>query len=137
MIQTININMKKGLIVKWANVRYVCFALAFAGVISACSDDDSPSVSPEITEEELAEMAAVDKFAAANSVYRALGLLDELPDNWESVTFTPQVGFAVDEANTDIRNVVATGAEHAEEYFLSIVPDEGLEGNTRCRFIDL
>lgn len=130
MIQTININMKKGLIVKWANVRYVCFALAFAGVISACSDDDSPSVSPEITEEELAEMAAVDKFAAANSVYRALGLLDELPDNWESVTFTPQVGFAVDEANTDIRNVVATGAEHAEEYFLSIVPDEGLEGNT-------
>ena len=74
MIQTISINMKKRLIVKGSKIQYVCFALAFVGMMSACSDDDTPSVNNEPTPEELAEMAAVDKFAAANSVYRALAL---------------------------------------------------------------
>jgi hypothetical protein len=98
--------------------------------MSACSDDETPSVNNEPTPEELAEMAAVDKFAAANSVYRALGLLNELPENWEGTNFTPEVGVPMDEANADIRNVISTGADHAEQYFLSIVPDEGLNGNT-------
>lgn len=122
--------MKKKLIDKWSKIQYVCFALAFVGMMSACSDDDTPSANNEPTPEELAEMAAVDKFAAANSVYRALGLLNELPDNWEGITYTPEVGVPVDEANADIRNVISTGADHAEQYFLSIVPDEGLNGNT-------
>lgn len=121
--------MKKGLIVKWSKIQYVCFALAFAGMMSACSDDETPSLNNAPTPEELAEMAAVDKFAAANSVYRALGLLNELPENWEGTNFTPEVGVPVDEANADIRNVISTGADHAEQYFLSIVPDLGLEGN--------
>ena len=53
-----------------------------------------------------------------------------MPDNWEGTTYTPEVGVPVDEANADIRNVISTGADHAEQYFLSIVPDEGLNGNT-------
>ena len=122
--------MKKKLIDKWSKIQYVCFALAFAGIMSACSDDETPPINNAPTPEELAEMAAVDKFAAANSVYRALGLLNELPDNWEGITYTPEVGVPVDEANADIRNVISTGADHAEQYFLSIVPDEGLNGNT-------
>ena len=119
MIQTININMKK-----------VCFVLAFAGMMSACSDDETPSVNNAPTPEELAEMAAAEKYAAANSVYRALALIDELPDNWESTTFTPAEGVAVSEAENDVRNVVSTGADQAKNYFLSIVPDEGLNGDT-------
>lgn len=123
--------MIKETIAKLVSMRNVCFAMAFAGMMSACSDDVTPSnAESEFTEEELAEMAAVDKFAAANSVYRALGLMDELPDNWENATFTPAVGVALDEANTDIRNVISTGAGHAEQYFLSIVPDLGLNGHT-------
>ena len=115
---------------KSMKIQSVCFALAFAGIMSACSDDETPSVNNEPTPEELAEMAAVDKFAAANSVYRALALIDELPDNWESATYTPAEGVPVDEANTDVRNVVSTGADQAKNYFLSIVPDEGLNGDT-------
>ena len=122
--------MKKKLIGKLSKIQYVCFALAFVGMMSACSDDETPSVNNEPTPEELAEMATVEKFTAANSVYRALGLLNELPENWEGTNFTPEVGVPVDEANADIRNVISTGAEHAEQYFLSIVPDEGLNGNT-------
>ena len=122
--------MKKKLIGKLSKIQSVCFALAFVGMMSACSDDETPSVNNEPTPEELAEMAAVEKFTAANSVYRALGLLNELPENWEGTNFTPEVGVPVDEANADIRNVISTGAEHAEQYFLSIVPDEGLNGNT-------
>ena len=122
--------MKRKSIFMMTNVRYICFALAFVGMMSACSDDETPPLNNAPTPEELAEMAAVEKFTAANSVYRALGHLNELPENWEGTNFTPEVGVPVDEANADIRNVISTGADHAEEYFLSIVPDEGLNGNT-------
>ena len=105
------------------------FAVLVAGAMVACHEEDVPTQEPEFTPEELAEMAAADKFAAANSVYRALALIDELPDNWESATYAPAEGVPVDEANSDIRNVVSTGVEQAKGYFLSIVPDEGLEGN--------
>ena len=87
--------MKRILLSKLAKIRYVCLALAFVGMMSACSDDETLSVNNEPTPEELAEMAAVDKFAAANSVYRALGLLNELPENWEGTNFTPEVGVKV------------------------------------------
>ena len=106
------------------------FAVLVAGAIVSCEKDNDPTPEPEFTPEELAEMAAADKFAAANSVYRALALIDELPDNWESTTFTPAEGVAVDDAHSDIRNVVSTGADQAKSYFLSIVPDEGLDGDT-------
>ena len=110
-------------------VQHVGFALIVAGAMVACSEE-GPTQEPEFTEEELAEMAAADKFAAANSVYRALALLNELPDNWEGVTYTPAEGVPVDEANSDIRNMISTGADHAKSYFLSIVPDLGLSGDT-------
>ena len=124
--------MKK-MISKLSKIQRMGVALLVAGSMVACSEKDLPDPQPqepEYTPEELAEMAAVDKFAAANSVYRALGLLNELPDNWEGVTYTPEVGVPVDEANTDVRNVISTGADHAKGYFLSIVPDEGLSGDT-------
>ena len=106
-------------------------AMLVAGAIVSCDKEgDLPTQEPEFTQEELAEMAAVEKFAAANSVYRALALIDELPDNWESAAFTPAEGVAVSEAESDIRNVVSTGADQAKSYFLSIVPDEGLDGDT-------
>lgn len=105
------------------------FAVLVFGAIVSCDKDNNPAPEHELTAEELAEMAAADKFAAANSVYRALALIDELPDNWESTTFTPAEGVAVDEANKDVRNVISTGADHAKSYFLSIVPDLGLNGD--------
>ena len=104
-------------------------AILVAGVMVSC-DKHNDLKDPNFTQEELAEMAAADKFAAANSVYRALALIDELPDNWESTTFTPAEGVPVDEANTDTRNVISTGADQAKSYFLSIVPDEGLNGDS-------
>ena len=70
-------------------------AILVAGAMASCNKDNGPQ-EPDFTKEELAEMAAVDRFAAANSVYRALGLLNELPDNWESKTYEPQVGVPVD-----------------------------------------
>ena len=106
------------------------FAVLVAGAIVSCDKENDPTKNQEFTPEELAEMEAADKFAAANSVYRALALIDELPDNWESTTFTPAEGVPVDEANTDTRNVISTGTEQAKSYFLSIVPDEGLSGDT-------
>ena len=105
------------------------FAILVAGAMASCNKDNGPQ-EPDFTKEELAEMAAVDRFAAANSVYRALGLLNELPDNWESKTYVPQVGVPVDEATTDVRNVISTGADHARSYFLSIVPDLGQIGDS-------
>jgi hypothetical protein len=105
-------------------------ATLVAGAMVSCEKDNDPTPEPEFTPEELAEMAAADKFAAANSVYRALALINELPDNWESTTFTPAEGVAIDEANNDVRNVVSTGADQAKSYFLSIVPDKGLNGDT-------
>ena len=122
--------MKK-LISMLPKIQRMGFALLVAVAMVSCDKEgDVPTQEPEFTQEELAEMAAVDKFAAANSVYRALALIDELPDNWESATYTPAEGIPVDEANTDVRNVVSTGAEQAKQYFLSIVPDEGLDGDT-------
>ena len=105
-------------------------AILMAGAIVSCDKDNDLDKGQEFTPEELAEMAAADKFAAANSVYRALALIDELPDNWESATYAPAEGVPVDEANADVRNVVSTGADQAKSYFLSIVPDEGLNGDT-------
>ena len=105
-------------------------AILMAGAIVSCDKENDPTKDQEFTPEELAEMAAADKFAAANSVYRALALIDELPDNWESATYAPAEGVPVDEANTDVRNVISTGADQAKSYFLSIVPDEGLNGDT-------
>ena len=121
--------MKK-MISKLSKIRRMGFALMVAVALVSCDKEEGPTQEPEFTQEELAEMAAVEKFAAANSVYRALALIDELPDNWESATYTPAEGVPVDEANSDIRNVVSTGADHAKQYFLSIVPDKGLNGDT-------
>ena len=122
--------MKK-LISKLLKMQSVIFAMLVAVAMVSCDKEgDVPTQQPEFTQEELAEMAAVDKFAAANSVYRALALIDELPDNWESATYDPAEGVPVDEANTDIRNVVSTDADQAKQYFLSIVPDLGLDGDT-------
>ena len=123
--------MKKNF--KLSKIQSVFFGVLVAVAMVSCDKEgDAPSQEPELefTQEELAEMAAVDRFAAANSVYRALGLLNELPDNWEGTVYEPQVGVAVDEANTDVRNVISTGADHAKSYFLSIVPDLGLEGDS-------
>ena len=120
----------KMMISKLLKMQSVIFAMLVAGAIVSCDKEDVPTQEPEFTPEELAEMAAADKFAAANSVYRALALIDELPDNWESATYTPAEGVPVDDANSDIRNVVSTGADQAKGYFLSIVPDEGLNGDT-------
>ena len=111
-------------------IQHFFFAVFVAGVMVSCQKEDTPTVEPEFTPEEQAEMAAADKFAAANSVYRALALINELPDNWESALYIPAEGVPVDEANTDIRNVISTGAEHAKNYFLSIVPTLGLNGDT-------
>ena len=105
-------------------------AILMAGAIVSCDKDNDLDKDQEFTPEELAEMAAADKFAAANSVYRALALIDELPDNWESANYAPAEGVPVDEANADVRNVISTGADQAKSYFLSIVPDEGLNGDT-------
>ena len=125
------INMIKNFISKLSKIQHVGFALLVVGVMVSCQKEEIPAPEePDFTEEDLAEMAAVEKFAAANSVYRALALLNELPENWEGITYTPAVGVPVDEANTDIRNVISTGADHAKGYFLSIVPDEGLNGNS-------
>ena len=122
--------MKK-LISMLPKIQHMGFALLVAVAMVSCDKEgDVPTPEPEFTPEELAEMAAADKFAAANSVYRALALIDELPDNWESATYTPAEGVAVDEANNDIRYVVSTDADQAKGYFLSIVPDEGLNGDT-------
>ena len=121
--------MKK-LISMLPKIQHMGFALLVAVAMVSCDKEgDVPTQEPEFTPEELAEMAAADKFAAANSVYRALALIDELPDNWESATFAPAEGVPVDEANNDIRYVVSTDADQAKGYFLSIVPDEGLNGD--------
>ena len=123
--------MVKGIKSKLLKIQHMGFALLVAGAIVSCDKEgDLPTQEPEFTPEELAEMAAVEKFAAANSVYRALALIDELPDNWEGTTYTPEVGVPVNEAESDVRNVVSTGADHAKGYFLSIVPDHGLNGDT-------
>ena len=125
--------MIKNFISMLTKVQYVGFALLVAVALVSCDKEgDAPTQETELefTQEELAAMAAADKFAAANSVYRALALIDELPDNWESTTYTPAEGVPVDEANSDIRNVISTGAEQAKQYFLSIVPDLGLDGDS-------
>ena len=67
------------------NIKIIGFILFIAGVMVSC-DKHNDFQDLNFTPEELAEMAAADKFAAANSVYRALALIDELPDNGEGVT---------------------------------------------------
>ena len=62
------------------------FALWVIANINACQEKDAPIQETDFTSDELAEMTAADKYSAANSVYRALALIDELPDDWESVT---------------------------------------------------
>lgn len=106
------------------------FALWVIANINACQEKDAPIQETDFTSDELAEMTAADKYSAANSVYRALALIDELPDDWESVTYVPEVGVVKDEANADVRNIVSTSAEQAKGYFLSIVPDAGLNGDS-------
>lgn len=106
------------------------FAIWVIANINACQEKDAPIQETDFTSDELAEMAAADKYSAANSVYRALALIDELPDDWESVTYVPEVGVVKDEANADVRNIVSTSAEQAKGYFLSIVPDAGLNGDS-------
>ena len=122
--------MVKKLISKLLKIQPIFCAVLVAVALVSCDKEEVPTQESEFTPEELAEMAAADKFAAANSVYRALALIDELPDNWESTTYTPAEGVPMDEAHSDIRNVISTGAEQAKQYFLSIVPDLGLEGDT-------
>ena len=119
----------KNLTPKLARIQHVLFALWVIVAIAACQEKDAPIQETDFTSDELAEMAAADKYSAANSVYRALALIDELPDDWESVTYVPEVGVVMDEANADVRNIVSTSAEQAKGYFLSIVPDAGLNGD--------
>ena len=120
----------KNLTPKLARIQHVLFALWVIVAIAACQEKDAPIQETDFTSDELAEMAAADKYSAANSVYRALALIDELPDDWESVTYVPEVGVVMDEANADVRNIVSTSAEQAKGYFLSIVPDAGLNGDS-------
>lgn len=120
----------KNLTPKLARIQHGLFALWVIAAIAACKEKDAPIQEPEFTSDELAEMTAADKYSAANSVYRALALIDELPDDWESVTYVPEVGVVMDEANADVRNIVSTSAEQAKGYFLSIVPDAGLNGDS-------
>ena len=120
----------KNLTPKLARIQHVLFALWVIANINACQEKDAPIQETDFTSDELAEMTAADKYSAANSVYRALALIDELPDDWESVTYVPEVGVVKDEANADVRNIVSTSAEQAKGYFLSIVPDAGLNGDS-------
>lgn len=76
-----------------AKIQYVLLFLWMIAVINACQEIDTTLHDPGFTSEELAEMAAADRFAAANSVYRALALIDELPDNWDKETYV-QIGRA-------------------------------------------
>ena len=96
----------------------------------SCSDDDMPKEGddePQLSEEELAELAAVDRYEAANYVIRAFAGLDELPDNWESTTFAPTEGVVVDEAKPGVRYVIVENQAEADQYFLNITPDETRE----------
>lgn len=94
---------------------------------TACSDDDLPAEGdddPQLSEEELAELAAADRLEAANYIIRAFAGLDELPDNWESTTFAPTEGVVVDEAKPGVRYVIVESQEAADQYFPNITPDE-------------
>lgn len=114
-----------------SKMQLALLAMIMLGVAVSCSDDNlNSNLDSEITPEDLAAMEAADRFAAANSVIRALANLSELPDNWETSIFAPEEGIAIDEANPDIRNIISTDYDYARSYFLSIVPDLGLNGNT-------
>ena len=107
---------------------YILVGLLMAVLpFTSCSDDDNLSaddIEPEPTEEELAELAAADRLEAANYVIRAFAGLDELPDDWETSTFTPQEGVVVDEATPGIRYVIVENQDAADQYFRNITPDE-------------
>ncbi|MGN0067494.1 MAG: hypothetical protein ACI38V_07800 [Bacteroides sp.] len=97
---------------------------AMALCTSSCSDDEEKNMAdPEPTAEELAGMAAADRYEAANFVIRAFAGLDELPDNWETSTFTPTEGVVVDEAAPGVRYVIVENQEAAERYFFNLTPD--------------
>ena len=111
--------------------RYTLFwswlLMAAMTFLPSCSDDDhlpADDIESEPTEEELAELAAADRLEAANYVIRAFAGLDELPDDWETSTFTPQEGVVVDEATPGIRYVIVEDQQAAEQYFLNITPEE-------------
>ena len=107
---------------------YILVGLLMAVLpFTSCSDDDNlpaADIDPEPTEEELAELAAADRLEAANYVIRAFAGLDELPDDWETSTFTPQEGVVVDEATPGVRYVIVENQEAADQYFRNITPDE-------------
>lgn len=111
--------------------KYLVFAVVILSLMASCTkENDIPENQNEgLSTEELVEMAAADKFAAANSVIRALALITELPDDWESRTFEPEEGIVLNNAYDDIRYIVSTGVDHARSYFNSIVPDLGHEGD--------
>ena len=104
--------------------------LAAAATFTACSDDNEitkPTDQP--TAEEVAELAQANTFGALNKIMRSLAGLDELPDDWQTAVFTPTEGVVVDEANPDVRYVIATSVEGAEQYFQDLCPDLD-EGST-------
>ena len=107
---------------------YILVGLLMAVLpFTSCSDDDNlpaADIDPEPTEEELAELAAADRLEAANYVIRAFAGLDELPDDWETSTFTPQEGVVVDEATPGVRYVIVENQDAADQYFRNITPDE-------------
>ena len=113
-------------IVMLRRASWACLLMT-AAVLASCSDDndgDKPAPdNSQPTAEELADMAAADRFEAANCVIRALAGLDKLPDNWETATFTPQEGVVVDEAAPGVRYVIADSPEAAAQYFINITPD--------------
>ena len=105
--------------------------LAAAAAFTACSDDNEitqPTDQP--TAEEAADLAQTNKYNALNSIIRPLAGLDKLPDNWDTAIFTPTEGTVTDEANPEVRSVIATDAEGALQYFQAILPETGLDGNT-------
>ncbi|MGN0066534.1 MAG: hypothetical protein ACI38V_02730, partial [Bacteroides sp.] len=104
--------------------------MAAMALCTSCSDDDMPKEGddePQLSEEELAELAAADRLEAANYVIRAFAGLDALPDNWETSTFEPQEGVVVDEAKPTVRYVIVENQEEADQYFVNITPDEARE----------
>lgn len=120
--------MKK-LLTYLSAVQYVMLAALLACFVASCSKEKNTTEDSGFTTAELAEMEEVDRYAVASSVIGALALIDELPDQWENMTFEAEVGVVLDEANTDVRNLVASDVDFARQYFESIVPDEGHNGD--------
>ena len=104
--------------------------LAAAATFTACSDDnDITKPTDQPAAKEVAELAQANTFGALNKIMRTLAGLDELPDDWQTAVFTPTEGVVVDEANPDVRYVIASSTEGAEQYFQDLCPDLD-EGST-------